>query len=78
MKALLISIIYTAARTYFKKYPGLFDRIEKFVIMLLNDKISGDEKRKQVREDVWTEWSHIRAAVIDAVITVVLMKQGKV
>jgi lipopolysaccharide biosynthesis regulator YciM len=73
VKSLLLALLYRIARQYFDK--DLFDRIEKLVIRLMDQSISGDAKREIVRKAVWAEWNDIKAITIDTVIQVVLLKE---
>jgi lipopolysaccharide biosynthesis regulator YciM len=73
VKSLLLALLYRIARQYFDK--DLFDRIEKLVIQLMDQSMSGDTKREVVRKAIWAEWSDIKAITIDTVIQVVLLKE---
>ena len=73
MQAMLISLLYTIARRIFDK--DLFDRVEYLVKSLLNEDLSGDEKRKRVQDTVVAEWAEVKKIVIDTIIQVVLVKE---
>ena len=72
-QALLLNTIYTVARRYFDS--GLFDRIEKLVVDLLNQDKSGEEKRQEVRTTVLGEWTTVSGIIVDTIIQIVLLKK---
>ena len=72
-QSVIINSAYFAIRQYVGS--GIFDRIQILVFELLNSDISGDDKKKLVRESIKSEYSTIRTMIVDTVIQIVLMKR---
>jgi hypothetical protein len=73
MKKFLVSVASTMIRWYVG--TGVFNRISEQVLLLVNEDLTGEEKRQKVLEFVKKESTLVSKKIINLVIEITLVKE---